>query len=501
MHDMKWRRVRSLLVAASAAIALAVSPVADAVAAVPAPTQGSLQPLSIDSVYASGVSSGGFLANQLHVAHSEIFKGVGIFSAGPYDCAQGGLTTALYACMDTLLPRKTPAQLEQETRDRAASGGVDPVANLSGAPVWLSHGSSDKTVDRTVNDDLATYYRDFGANVSYDTASSAGHAWVSPLGEVSCTSTASPYVNNCGGDPEKDMLTHLFGSVRPATTTALTGRLVQFDQNAYAPGQSASAVSMGNEGFAYIPQSCATGTSCKLMVALHGCYQYYGLIGDKFMAEANLNEYADTNNMVVLYPQATTASDNPRGCWNWWAYGGDTHYAEKSGRQITAITNMVNAIAGPPTAPALPAPTGVTATGTTTNSISLTWNAVAGAASYNVYRDGSKANAAPLDGTTYTDSGLASGTAYTYTVAAVENSGTVGARSAPVTVTTTTATTPLPNCWTTDNVSHNLAGRSYFIGDQSYAIGTGQYMGPHTSTAVSSLHLRSPGSWEVVPHC
>ncbi|MFF1481378.1 prolyl oligopeptidase family serine peptidase [Streptomyces sp. NPDC058301] len=348
MLDVKRLRVGNLLVAASAAVALSIGPVHDADAAVPAPTPGSLQPLHIDSVYVSGVSSGGFLANQLHIAHSDIFRGVGIFSAGAYDCAQGNLTTALYACMNTLLPRKTPAQLERETRDRAAYGSVAPVANLSGAPVWLSHGSSDRTVDRKVNDDLATYYRDFGANVSYDTASSAGHAWVSPLGEVSCTATAAPYVNNCGGDPERAMLTHLFGTARPATTTALTGKLVQFEQNAYAPGASASAISMGNEGFAYIPQSCETGVSCKLMVALHGCYQYYGLIGNTFMAEANLNEYADTNSMVVLYPQAATASDNPRGCWNWWAYGGDTHYAEKGGRQLTAVTNMVNAIAGAP---------------------------------------------------------------------------------------------------------------------------------------------------------
>ncbi|WP_371656499.1 MULTISPECIES: fibronectin type III domain-containing protein [unclassified Streptomyces] len=501
MHYLKSINIRNLLVAVSAAIALSISPVTDAGAAAPTPAKGLLQPLDIDSVYVSGVSSGGFLANQLHVAHSEVFKGVGIFSAGPYECAQANLTTALYACMDTFMPRKTPAQLEQETRDRAASGSVDAVANLSGDSVWLYHGSSDRTVDRTVNDDLAAYYRDFGANVTYDTASNAGHAWVSPLGEVSCTSTAAPYLNNCGGDPEKDMLTHLFGSVRPAVSGPLTGRLVQFDQNAYVPGGSASAISMGNEGFSYIPQSCEAGASCRLMVALHGCYQYYGLIGDKFMAQAYLNEYADTNNMVVLYPQATTASDNPRGCWNWWGYGGDTHYAEKGGRQLTAITNMVHAIADAPTTPALPAPTGLTVTGTTANSISLTWNPVAGAASYNIYRDGSTANTTPLSSTAYSDSGLASGTSYAYTVAAVDNSGVVGLRSAPLTATTTTATTPLPNCWTTDNVSHNLAGRSYFIGDKSYAIGTGQYMGPHTSTAVSNLHLRSPGSWEVVPHC
>ncbi|MGP3926285.1 extracellular catalytic domain type 2 short-chain-length polyhydroxyalkanoate depolymerase [Streptomyces sp. 8N616] len=354
-------RFKQTLLTMTAALGLVTATTGtSAVADVPDPTPGSLQQYDINSVYVSGVSSGGYMANQLHVAHSDVFKGAGIFTAGAYDCSQGNLNTALYACMDTYLPRKTPAQLEQETRDRATAGSLDPVANLSGDPVWLYHGSSDQTVDRAVKDDLATYYRDFGADVSYDTTSSAGHGWVSPLGEVPCSSTAAPYMNNCGTDPERDMLTHLFGTVKPAADAPLNGKLIQFDQNSYAPGGSAAAISMGNEGFAYVPQSCGSG-SCKLMVALHGCYQYYGLIGNTFMGQAYLNEYADTNDMIVLYPQATTASDNPRGCWNWWAYGGDTHYAEKSGKQITAIMNMIKTLAGDTASPAPATPKGAAA--------------------------------------------------------------------------------------------------------------------------------------------
>ncbi|WP_055568067.1 extracellular catalytic domain type 2 short-chain-length polyhydroxyalkanoate depolymerase [Streptomyces atriruber] len=326
-----------------------------AAAAVPTPIPGELRPYDIESTYVSGVSSGGYLADQLHVAHSAVFKGAGIFSAGAYDCAQGSVNTALYACMDTYLPRRTPAQLEQLTRERAAAGRVDPVANLSGDPVWLYHGGNDGTVDRPVNDDLAAYHRDFGANVSYDTSSPAGHAWVSPLGKVPCATTASPYVNTCGTDPERAMLTHLFGApVNPATTAPLDGTLVRFDQNRHVPGGNAAAVSMGKDGFAYVPESCADGSggsagsagSCRLMVALHGCQQTFGQIGDTFMSQAHLNEYADTNRMIVLYPQATTALDNPRGCWNWWGYGGDTHYADKSGRQITTIMSMVKQLGG-----------------------------------------------------------------------------------------------------------------------------------------------------------
>ncbi len=343
------RTLTRTLTAATFALTLGLGGAGGATAAVPSPTPGELRAYDIGSTYVSGVSSGGYLADQLHVAHSATFEGAGIFSAGAYDCAQGSVNTALYACMDTYMPRRTPAQLEQLTRDRAAAGRVDPVANLAGDPVWLHHGGNDQTVDRAVNDDLATYHRDFGANVSYDTSSAAGHAWVSPLGEVACASTASPYVNNCGDDPQRAMLTHLFGApVQPATTAPLDGTLVRFDQNRHAPGGNAAAVSMGKDGFAYVPKACDSGTGgpCRLMVALHGCRQTYGQIGDAFMRQAHLNEYADTNRMIVLYPQATTSLDNPRGCWNWWGYGGDTHYADKSGRQITAIMSMVRQSGG-----------------------------------------------------------------------------------------------------------------------------------------------------------
>jgi predicted peptidase len=42
-----------------------------------------------NSVSVSGLSSGGFMAAQLGVAYSDVFKtGFGVFAAGPYDCAR-----------------------------------------------------------------------------------------------------------------------------------------------------------------------------------------------------------------------------------------------------------------------------------------------------------------------------------------------------------------------------------------------------------------------------
>jgi poly(3-hydroxybutyrate) depolymerase len=346
--SMGMRRALRAVLAVACAAAVMWSPAASpsASAAVPPPTEGTLSAYDISGTYVSGLSSGGFMANQLQVAYSSVFQGAGIFSAGPYDCAQNSVNTALFACMDTFMPRKTPAQLAQLTRDRAEAGTVDPVENLSGDPVWLFHGTADATVDEAVNDDLAAYYEEFGANVKYNKTSSAGHAWVSPIGPNECSSTQSPYVNNCGDDdPVGEMLTHLSGSVQPPSTSALTGKLIQFDQNQHVPGGDAAAVSMGKEGFAYVPQACETGP-CKLMVTLHGCYQYFGLVGNALMDKGYLNEYADTNNMIVLYPQATTMTGNPRGCWDWWGYQ-SPQYAQKSGPQMTAVVNMVKALGGP----------------------------------------------------------------------------------------------------------------------------------------------------------
>jgi poly(3-hydroxybutyrate) depolymerase len=66
---------------------------------------------------------------------------------------------------------------------------------------------------------------------------------------------------------------------------------------------------------------------CRVHVALHGCKQNYDAIGDRYIQHAGHNEWADTNHLIILYPQ-TIAGDpvtnfgtplNPYGCWDWWA--------------------------------------------------------------------------------------------------------------------------------------------------------------------------------------
>ncbi|GAB3185092.1 esterase/PHB depolymerase [Micromonospora palomenae] len=332
----------------AAVLLLVLTTAAPAQAATPstkAPISGSLRAYNVSGVYVAGVSSGGYMATQLHVAYSSRIRGAAIFAAGPYYCAQNNVSQAIYGCGDNQYPTNLSA-LQTYTRTWASYGWVDPVGNLSGDPVYVFHGNNDNTVKKSVTDDLVRYYQHFGASVQYDSASSAGHAWVSPYGTVGCTATASPFLNNCGTDPQNSLLRKLLGSVSAPNTGPLGGSLIRFSQNTHAVNGWAPGLSMDDNGFAYVPSSCAAGQSCRLLVALHGCLQGYGKIGTAFVDRANLNQYADTNNLIVLYPQASTSSSNPNGCWDWWGYLGATNYPIKGGAQVETIMNMVRRLDG-----------------------------------------------------------------------------------------------------------------------------------------------------------
>jgi len=140
----------------------------------------------------------------------------------------------------------------------------------------------------------------------------------------------------------------------------------------------------------------------------------------------------------------------------------------------------------------LPAPGGLTVTGTTDTTASLVWNAVSGAASYNVYRGGTKVGS--TTSTSYTDTGLASGTAYSYTVAAVDSAGGVGTSTAAVSATTTGY---VPQCFTDNNYNQVAAGRAHQSGGYAYANGSHQNMGLYNLFTTHTLEETSAGYYVI----
>ncbi|MEV0688180.1 PHB depolymerase family esterase [Nocardia sp. NPDC050378] len=305
--------------------------------------QPALPRLNITDTYATGVSSGGFLATQLAVAYSGTFAGAGIVAAGPYGCGRGEVVETVSCVLgDTGL-----SGLQEQARTWSEQGLIDPITHLTGKPVYAYHGTRDPIVTDEVSDAGVEFYRHFGAEVAYRDTDPAGHAWPTPAGSVPCGLTLPPFLSDCGTDAQAEMLAHWFGSVRPPNAVAPQGVLSTFDQKRYVTGTTPSAISMDTVGMVYTPPACAAGEPCRLVVALHGCASGRYLFGDLFPRAGNLDTYADTNNLVVLYPQATAGllPLNPQGCWDWWGYTG-AGYATKSAPQLAAIREMARAITG-----------------------------------------------------------------------------------------------------------------------------------------------------------
>jgi hypothetical protein len=94
----------------------------------------------------------------------------------------------------------------------------------------------------------------------------------------------------------------------------------------------------------------------------------------------------------------------------------------------------------PGTTPDPSVPTGLKVASVTQSSISLDWNDASDTTGYQVLRNGSVVGTP--SGSSYTDTGLASGTSYSYTVKSTSGSKTSGASSAVAGKTTAATTTP-----------------------------------------------------------
>ena len=140
----------------------------------------------------------------------------------------------------------------------------------------------------------------------------------------------------------------------------------------------------------------------------------------------------------------------------------------------------------------LPAPADLAVAGTTDTTASLSWSSVSGAGSYNVYRDGGKV--ASVSGTSYTDTGLNTGTTYAYTVAAVDAAGKAGAQPSAVSATTTGHR---PQCFTDNNYNQVAAGRAHQSLGNVYANGSNQNMGLYNLYTTHTLEETSSGYYVI----
>lgn len=300
----------------------------------------------------SGLSSGAFMAVQLQVAFSSSIAGAGVVAGGPFDCAEGSIWRALYACMDPFWVQADAAKSLASMRDLAAQGKIDALDGLVADRIYLFHGMADDTVARVTMDALEQTYVSIGAPdaaISYSVSVDAGHGFVTEQGAITCADTEPDFLIDCDIDQAGDILSWLYGALADPVATVAEG-LLTFDQSLYTQG----AAGMDDQAFVYVPAACAAGATCRLHIALHGCKQGREVIGEDYARLTGYNRWAEANNIVVLYPQALKISSpwynwfagNPNGCWDWWGYSG-SDYLSQTSPQPSAIARMAGALGAP----------------------------------------------------------------------------------------------------------------------------------------------------------
>jgi poly(3-hydroxybutyrate) depolymerase len=336
-------------------------------------------PVDPAEVSVAGLSSGAFMANQLHIAHSAAIMGAAMIAGGLYGCAvqdvEGDgvvalVSQALGPCMSASAMLDAVSSYKRIVDKLAAKGLIDPPANLVRAKVYLFTGGADSVIPPDTVEKGRDLYLALGvpaANIVFEDRSGpaerAGHSWVTMAFGNACSANAPPYIDSCHYDQAGAELKAIYGAGLAPPAGKASGRMVAFDQTEFVPDEAAAANGLARTGYLYVPKTCEPGAAkpCRLQVALHGCTQSAEVLGDVFTTKIGLNEWADSNGIILLYPQAHAtalaelpsslwltgmANINPNGCWNWWGYGGDGQYLTKKGVQISAIWKMVERLEG-----------------------------------------------------------------------------------------------------------------------------------------------------------
>jgi len=298
------------------------------------------------SITVSGLSSGGAMAMQFHVAFSDIIVGSGIFAGLPHGCAKGGLTAATL-CM-TNPGGQVTATLIANIDSLASASSIDPTQNLNGDKVFIFHGTKDTTVFPAAGPKIRDIYEHYGSNVLTKFDLGAVHGFPTDFYGAACGSASSgtQYINNCDYHGAYEMLNYLHGGnlEKPTARVPLNGLLSEFDQTEFG---ASSLVSMDSVGYVYVPSACTDRANrCKFHISLHGCSQSRTTINDIYAKNTGYLEVAELNNIIVIFPQTAPAMliGNPNACWDWWGYL-NANFLSKNGAQMKAIRAMIERVA------------------------------------------------------------------------------------------------------------------------------------------------------------
>ncbi len=308
----------------------------------------------------SGLSSGAYMAGQLQVAHSKDIIGAGLVAGGPFACAETPSSVlfpywpvvswqnamqAANLCMTADWGKPDATRLAARAKELAEAGDIDALPGLADDKVYLFSGKDDATVSRDVVEAAKGFYEAAGVPQGRITfiEGKGGHAFLTETEGIACGLSKEPFVSDCDYDQAKAILDWIYGPLVPPGASP-AGAFITFDQTPFTNGE---ATGLAKEGVVYVPPGCASNRGCRLHIVLHGCDQAREKVGDEFIRKSGYARLADTNRLVILFPQVAGSLVNPHGCWDWWGYTGISYLA-KDAPQIAAIWAMAQHLAEAP---------------------------------------------------------------------------------------------------------------------------------------------------------
>ena len=192
------RAVASLLGLASfCAGAEVMEPTSDVSGALATAAISSLGAYNADpaQVSVSGFSSGAFMAQQLGVAYSSRFMGVGVFAGGNYDCWRSGPPGCAYPNTPNIGPPIA-------NMNKWSGTLIDPVSNIANQKIYVFIGTNDTVVGPNTADQVVNLYKAFtpSSNIRYDNTNPATHAFPTNIDGPGIHPCGGNGVTNCGFD-------------------------------------------------------------------------------------------------------------------------------------------------------------------------------------------------------------------------------------------------------------------------------------------------------------
>ena len=270
--------------------------------------------------------------------------------------------------------------------------------------------------------------------------------------------TSATAASTCAGA----ILQQLYGPLNPRNNARCRGSFIEFNQTAVHQRPRHGGHRLGLRAARPAPPA----RSARLHVALHGCQQNTADVGDKFVQQHRLHALGRHQQHRRAVPADQATAPRPtNSCWDWCGLRQTPTSRRRAGTQMAAIKAMVDRVpraAAAARRPTLPAPTGVGTSGATSSSmvIALERRSAARPATTST-ATATRSTRSPVAGTSYTDTGLAAGTTYSWTVSGGRRATAPRARRRRRPAAPRPAARRRPRASPRRNYAHTTAGRAH----------------------------------------